>query len=403
MKKIASLILVICMLVASTVSAYAAVPKVIVGGESLKSDVAPINVDGRILLPLRAVFESIGAEVNYIAAEQRVVATKKGTTVEFVIGSNIMKINGQQKTIDVPAMIKDNRTLVPLRACAEAFNLPIEWNQKTNTAKVRIPVSLISSEYHYATRSNTTYKYDDRGNQIERNQNGYITKWFYDENDNIIRIESTYSTSDRIYTYNENGDVATCESFTTMDSGSTHASKTTYKYDGRRNLIYGESTENSRNYYEYDERGNRIKTKAQDGINALTGEPTYSTTTYEYDDRNNMTLSYSGENAWFRYLYDDYNNMIFGEFNEWNHNYPTRKVTYDKENSVLYVADGENGEYKNQWKLTYDQNNKLIYRSDNYGNYVKYEYDKDGNLIYYEDNKGYGGSRSWEKYEIILK
>ncbi len=390
MKKIFSCVLIICMLLCLSAEAFAATPRVLVGGEKLKSDVVPMVQDGRILLPVRAVFESIGASVNYIEAEQKVVAKKKDTTVELTVGSNVMMVNGEKKEMDVAVVAKDNRTFVPLRACAEAFNVPVEWVEKTNTANVKIPVSLIAESYGpgvVGSGSTTTYKYDDRGNLIEENYNGSITKYQYDEFDNIIHVETRYGTSERIYTFNENGDIATREIHSSMEGAPII--KTTFTYDDKRNLVQLHGSESGITNYTYDERGNNLITETRT-----------SKTIYEYDDRNNCTLSYGSEKAWFRYVYDDYNNMIFGEFNEWNHNFPNRKCTYDKENSVLYVEDSG---VTAQWNLKYDSNNKLTYRSDGNGNYVKYEYDENGNLIYKEDNKGRGGAKTWEKYVVIVK
>ena len=64
------------------------------------------------MLPVRAVFEEIGAKVEYISSENKVVASKGKKTVVLVIGSNIMPINGVEKEIDAPATAVNNRTLV---------------------------------------------------------------------------------------------------------------------------------------------------------------------------------------------------------------------------------------------------------------------------------------------------
>ena len=95
-KRITTLLLAIAIVLSLSTTAFADRPiKVLVGGEELITDVAAIAINGRTMLPLRAVFESIGATVNYVAAEQKVIATKGDRTVEFVIGSNVMKVNGE--------------------------------------------------------------------------------------------------------------------------------------------------------------------------------------------------------------------------------------------------------------------------------------------------------------------
>ena len=72
-----------------------------------------------------------------------------------------MTINGAEKEIDVPAMIKDDRTLVPLRACAEAFDLDVDWNKNTRTAIVKMPVEVPVEEYYSYEDTTTKYYYDD--------------------------------------------------------------------------------------------------------------------------------------------------------------------------------------------------------------------------------------------------
>ena len=181
--------------------------KVLVGGEKIESDVAPIIVEDRTMLPVRAVFEAIGAKVDYVAEEQKVIATKGDITVEFVINSNVMKINGEEKELDVPAMIKDDRTLVPIRACAEAFDLKVDWNGNTNTVRIKKSVSLESetniAKYTYDENGNRVYgedvnggwakcAYDENGNEIYyENSNGYWVKHTYDENGNKVYYENS--------------------------------------------------------------------------------------------------------------------------------------------------------------------------------------------------------------------
>ena len=181
--------LVMCFCISTTV--FAAKPiRVRVGGEYIKTDVPPEIIEGRTMLPVRAVFEAIGAKVDYETETKTVIATKGDTTVTFVINSNVMTINGEEKEIDVPAMIKNDRTLVPLRACAEAFDLDVEWNSNTKTAIVRKPVSVpVESSGYYDILSLSSIqpiyiKYDHRGNKIyEEDSDGDWIKYTYDEND----------------------------------------------------------------------------------------------------------------------------------------------------------------------------------------------------------------------------
>jgi len=100
---------------------------VILDGRPLSFDVPPQIVDGRTLVPLRAIFEALGAEVNWNETTQTITGTKDGTTVVLPLGSTTPTVNGQTVIIDVPAMVQNGRTLVPLRFVAEALDVNVNW------------------------------------------------------------------------------------------------------------------------------------------------------------------------------------------------------------------------------------------------------------------------------------
>ena len=90
-------------------------------------DVEPVIENGRTLVPMRAIFETMGCAVYYTAEDgkQIISARRGGDNLLLTIGENKMYFNGKEITLDVPANIKDGRTLVPLRAISEAF----EWDK----------------------------------------------------------------------------------------------------------------------------------------------------------------------------------------------------------------------------------------------------------------------------------
>lgn len=113
-------------------------------GSAVTFDVSPQIVDGRTMVPLRKIFEEIGALVKWDSDTQTVLARKSSKTITLSIGSAELNIDKgdtddegnpilKTVTLDVPAQIVSGRTLVPVRAISESFGLNVDWdsdNQK---------------------------------------------------------------------------------------------------------------------------------------------------------------------------------------------------------------------------------------------------------------------------------
>ena len=103
-------------------------------------DQQPISVDSRTLVPVRGVFEQMGFEVTWRGETNTAVLTRNTLIVEATIGSSTLVVveNGQRRQIplDVPAQSINNRTMLPLRAVAEATGATVEWNGATQTATI---------------------------------------------------------------------------------------------------------------------------------------------------------------------------------------------------------------------------------------------------------------------------
>lgn len=109
---------------------------IVLDGQQLFCDQPPVIVDGRTLVPLRAIFEGLGASVEWNNDTRSVISTKDGTIIFLTIGSNILYKNSEAIVIDVSAMIIGGRTMVPVRAISEAFGSKVEWNNDTRTVYV---------------------------------------------------------------------------------------------------------------------------------------------------------------------------------------------------------------------------------------------------------------------------
>ena len=91
-------------------------------------DQKPIIENGRTLVPLRAIFEKIGATVEWNGDTQTVTAIKDDVSISLTIDNTTAYKNGQTITLDVPAKIINGRTLVPVRFVADCFGVDVQWN-----------------------------------------------------------------------------------------------------------------------------------------------------------------------------------------------------------------------------------------------------------------------------------
>ncbi|MEO6909018.1 MAG: copper amine oxidase N-terminal domain-containing protein, partial [Abditibacteriaceae bacterium] len=103
--------------------------------------VPPASVNGRVLVPLRGVFEALGAQVDYQASSRTVLAAKDATNLRLQIGSSTAYVNGNPVRLDVPAQVVLGRTLVPLRFVSEAMGAQVAWNPATQTVSIASPQS----------------------------------------------------------------------------------------------------------------------------------------------------------------------------------------------------------------------------------------------------------------------
>lgn len=101
--------------------------KVFVEGKKPQFDVPPVIKDGRTLIPVRAIVNTMGASVDWDPETETVTIVKDDITITLQVGSNVVNVNGEETTIDVPATIIDGRTMVPGRFVSEAFNALVHW------------------------------------------------------------------------------------------------------------------------------------------------------------------------------------------------------------------------------------------------------------------------------------
>jgi len=107
--------------------------RVKVNGVFVEFDQQPVIQNDRTLVPLRKIFEALGAVVDWNADTRTVSAERDGTVVSLTIDSDELYVNDNIKRLDVPAQIMEGRTMVPARAIAESFGCNVDWDADTRT------------------------------------------------------------------------------------------------------------------------------------------------------------------------------------------------------------------------------------------------------------------------------
>jgi len=435
--------------------------KIVVDGATLcpkdanGNPVEPFIYRGATYLPVRSVANALGLGVAW---ESGTVKLTSGAERTAAIGKPIessrvraISMGGQDTkvTLDgkelslkdaagdpVAPIVSDGVTYLPVRAIADALDVPVLWDGETSTVylgkAIEWRVSKSVSAYKNFGTLTTTYTYDDRGNLL--NATGispfYTTEqiYTYDENDQVLtyiqRDNKKYDPTNIAitYTYDAQGNLLT---ETTTDAD--YAYQQIYTYDAQGNILTETTTVAGCIYqhiYTYDAQGNiltdiRKTTQECDGVvettvseaytytydasgNQLTkryeaqeyaGESNY-TVTCTYDSHGNVltyTKSYDDGNLYVeRSTYDDRGNEIqFVMEEDWNgeHTHSIRTSTYDDRGnhlSSVEEATDSDGTTRLERRWTYDLYGNMLtsYENDDGEIYeLTYTFDKFGNNI----------------------
>lgn len=106
----------------------------------VETDVSPQIIDGRTMVPVRAIFEGVGAQVNWEESTKRVTGNMAGIEVVMSIDSDVAVVNGNNVQMDCSPLIIDGRTFAPARYVAEAFGCSVEWDSENKTVNIKTPL-----------------------------------------------------------------------------------------------------------------------------------------------------------------------------------------------------------------------------------------------------------------------
>ncbi len=109
---------------------------VMVSSNYIYSDVPPTIIDGRTLVPMRAIFEALGATVGWDASSATATAELNGNVLKITENATVAYMNDEELTLDVPAQILNGRFVVPVRFVSESFNAKVDWDEYAHIAYI---------------------------------------------------------------------------------------------------------------------------------------------------------------------------------------------------------------------------------------------------------------------------
>ncbi|GIM45169.1 hypothetical protein DNHGIG_07180 [Collibacillus ludicampi] len=115
-----------------------AVLSIYVNGVKQSYDPSPLIENGRVLVPLRAIFETLGAKVNWDAHTRTASATKGNMTISLQIDSKMALKNDELIQLDAPPQIIKGRMMVPLRFVSETLGAKVAWDDKNRTVTITL-------------------------------------------------------------------------------------------------------------------------------------------------------------------------------------------------------------------------------------------------------------------------
>lgn len=110
--------------------------KVFLNGNEIAFDTPPQQINDRTMVPMRAIFEAMGAQIEWSEVDAKVTANKGDVTIIMQIGSNAFIKNGIASYIDAAPVLIDGRTLVPVRVIAESFGAEVGWEEASRTVSI---------------------------------------------------------------------------------------------------------------------------------------------------------------------------------------------------------------------------------------------------------------------------
>ncbi|HSI71998.1 MAG TPA: copper amine oxidase N-terminal domain-containing protein [Fimbriimonas sp.] len=160
MKQLQSILAIAAVSVASVASAQQI--NATVNGDAVDfPDMQPVMMNGRVMVPVRGVFEHMNATVEWHPRMGMVTAKRGNDTIKLPVNSEYATVNGKQVKLDTPAVVRSGRTMVPLRFLSESLGASVEWMSASRTVAIST-----SMEFHQPINREYVMKSVDSGTVI---------------------------------------------------------------------------------------------------------------------------------------------------------------------------------------------------------------------------------------------
>ncbi len=191
-----------------------------VNGKLIEFDVQPfINEDNRTLVPIRFIAQNLGAEVSWNQELKEVTITKQDTVIKLIIGEKKATVNDEVKEFDTKAVVIDGRTLVPVRFISQTLGSVVDWDGETRTVlvkkyneikEVEATEIIIDGEKVTSDNPDGVIKHALKGREVLSKGKGLLTEdvsngrtikfWYYTNKDvNLNDFDEKYSPQMRYH------------------------------------------------------------------------------------------------------------------------------------------------------------------------------------------------------------
>ena len=207
MKKILSLIAITSLLAIAPVVSADNTISVNIDGTPVEFDVPPMIINDRTMVPMRATLEMLGADVSWDDTNRVATGIAPGISVQIPIDSDVVYRSTIEIPTDSPATIIDGRTLIPLRVVSECFGMNVSYDESTHTVNITNKNSIGS----YNWNSSYTY-YGELSNgepdgygELYNDVTGHIEQIGFYKNGEIIQGTNYYSNGSMFQGAYKNG------------------------------------------------------------------------------------------------------------------------------------------------------------------------------------------------------